>query len=474
MTSDPTSGRSSRQRATLAAMLVLVLGACTAHYPVNAPLDAAAKAEDYTLAGLETARRSDDLLLIVAFSGGGTRAAALAYGVLETLADTTVRIDGRERRLLDEVDIISSVSGGSFTAAYFGLYGDRIFQDYETKFLTRSVQSGLESRLFSPVEWVKLGSSHYDRSDMAADYYDELLFEGKTFRDLYDSGGPLVAINATDIGIGDQFTFIGTQFAPICSDLMSYRVSRAVTASSAVPGPFTSIVMKNYAGSCGYKLPAWATAALRERDITNRSYHQARRLSSYLDVETRPYIHLFDGGISDNLGVRPLLDIAFAEGDIWHKLKAIDLTSTSKLAVIVVDAQHAIDNSFDQRDVALSLVESVETSSGVPLSRYSFETLELLRGNLGRWQKSITAGRCGEKRGSASTGGSAPGDDCAARTYLAEVSFEAVPEKATREHLRALPTSLDLKREDVMLLRKTARTVLEKSRGFQELVQDLR
>jgi NTE family protein len=232
--------------------------------------------------------------------------------------------------------------------------------------------------------------------------------------------------------------------------------------------------MKSYAGSCGYKLPAWATDALRERDITNRRYHQARRLSSYLDTETRPYIHLFDGGISDNLGVRPLLDVAFAEGGIWHELKAIDLTSTSKLAVIVVDAQHAIDNSFDKRDVALSLVQTVETASGVPLARYSFETLELLGVNMGRWQKSITAGRCGEKRGSASTGSSAPGDDCAARTYLAEVSFEAVPEKATRERLRALPTSLDLKSEDVVLLRKTARTVLENSSGFQELVQDLR
>ena len=73
-------------------------------------------------------------------------------------------------------------------------------------------------------------------------------------------------------------------------------------------------------------------------------------------------------------------------------------------------------------------METVETSGGVPLSRYSFETLELLRGTMGRWQKSITAGRCGEKRGSASTGGSAPGDDCAPRTYLAEVTFEAVPD----------------------------------------------
>jgi hypothetical protein len=59
-------------------------------------------------------------------------------------------------------------------------------------------------------------------------------------------------------------------------------------------------------------------------------------------------------------------------------------------------------------------------------------------------------------------------------SVLAEVTFEAVPDQAARQRLRALPTSLVLKSEDVVLLRKTARTVLEKSRGFQELLQDLR
>jgi len=63
--------------------------------------------------------RSGDLLLIVAFSGGGTRAAAFSYGVLEELRDTRVTLNERNRRLLDEVDILSGVSGGSFPAAYY-------------------------------------------------------------------------------------------------------------------------------------------------------------------------------------------------------------------------------------------------------------------------------------------------------------------------------------------------------------------
>ncbi len=83
---------------------------------------------------------SSEISLILAFSGGGTRAAALAYGVLEELRDTKVMIAGQPGRLLDQIDIISSVSGGRFTSAYYGLYGDRIFDDFEDVFLRRDVQ----------------------------------------------------------------------------------------------------------------------------------------------------------------------------------------------------------------------------------------------------------------------------------------------------------------------------------------------
>ena len=97
--------------------------------------------------------RSDELLLILAFSGGGRRAAAFAYGILEELAATPVMLGGQSRRLLDEVDLISSVSGGSFTAAYYGLYGDRIFREFQTDFLRRPVERALFLQLFRPRNW---------------------------------------------------------------------------------------------------------------------------------------------------------------------------------------------------------------------------------------------------------------------------------------------------------------------------------
>ncbi|MEE8514761.1 MAG: patatin-like phospholipase family protein, partial [Gammaproteobacteria bacterium] len=118
-----------------ALVVVGVVAGCTAHYPVNlpySPVDAVGAGPSQHKAG---GTRSDSLLVGLAFSGGGTRAAAFSYGVLETMAEVTVRWEGRELRLLDEIDTISSVSGGSFTAAYYGLFGDRIFEDYADKFL---------------------------------------------------------------------------------------------------------------------------------------------------------------------------------------------------------------------------------------------------------------------------------------------------------------------------------------------------
>ena len=118
------------------------------------------------------------------------------------------------------------------------------------------------------------------------------------------------------MALGSQFSFSGFQFAPICTDLLSFPVSRAVTASSAVPGAFTSVIIKNYAGTCNFTMPKWATEALRKRCSTTRRYQVAKRLNAYLDVDTYPYIHLLDGGISDNLGIRLIIDTTLAEGNI--------------------------------------------------------------------------------------------------------------------------------------------------------------
>jgi NTE family protein len=459
-----------------ALMLVFILTACTAHYPVNSKITTVKSIGRYSFEYLPVSEKSDELLLILTFSGGGTRAAALSYGILQTLAETQIAVGGRVRRLLDEVDVISSVSGGSFTSAYYGLFGERIFEDFETKFLKRNVERELAKRLISPSSWPKLMSSNYARSDLVADYFDEILFEGKTFRDFHLAWLPLIAINATDIALGTQFTFLSDQFAPICADLSSYPVSRAVTASSAVPGPFSSIVLKNYAGTCDYQLPEWAAEALRDRQVTTRRYQDAIFLNSYLDIEKFPFIHLFDGGISDNLGVRFILNYTAQAENIWHKLEELDLENTRRLAIIVINAKNKMKTDFAKQSRSAPIIDTIGVISSIPLDRYSFDTLDLLRRSITGWKKSITAGRCEKlkkRRVSQKTDSTTQKLDCAAETYLIEVSLDLIADNNEREYLLGLPTSFRLKPEDIDRLNTAARELLTDSAEFQRLVGDL-
>jgi len=223
-------------------------------------------------------------------------------------------------------------------------------------------------------------------------------------------------------------------------------------------------------------MPEWATKALRERQVNTRRYNHAKLLSDYLNTEEQPYIHLFDGGISDNLGIRPLINLTIIEGGIWNKLKDLDLESTRKMVVIVVNAQKEVDTSFTKRDYSVPLLDTLGAASAAPLNQYSFETMELLINNMSHWKNAITAGRCKEAASSKSeagknTSGATPA--CAAQTYVIEVAFEMLQDESEREHLQHLPTSFNLEPNDVDRLTAAARQILQNSKTFQALVKDL-
>src|SRR5690606_17467398 len=128
------------------------------------------------------------LLVFLAFSGGGKRSSAFAYGALKGLRDFEIELDGRKRRLLDEVDSISAVSGGSFPAAYYGLHRDRIFTDFEADFLKRDVEAYIWGIYLLPWNWEWWLNPFYGTNDEMAQIYDDLMFHGATYRDLIRNG----------------------------------------------------------------------------------------------------------------------------------------------------------------------------------------------------------------------------------------------------------------------------------------------
>jgi NTE family protein len=452
-------------------IFILLLSGCTAHYPVIEPIDSIDNKGGYrpeiTQAGED---RSDSLLVALAFSGGGTRAAAFSYGVLEALRDITIHWEGRERRLIDEVDTISSVSGGSFTAAYFGLFGDRIFEDFEDKFLKKDVEGYLTGSLFKPWTWPRIGSTFFGRSDFAADYYDEILFEHKTFADIMARKGPFIQVNATEVSTGLQFVFVQGYFDLLCMDLASYPVSRAVTASSAVPVLFSSITIDNHAGSCGYQMPEWVQAALEDPDITSRRRHLAQKFAKFLDQDTYPYLHLYDGGLTDNLGVRSVINRMILLGDAWKLAKFSGKADIKRLLIIVVNAQAEAKTHYSKLASPVPLMDTIMEATSIPLNEQTFESLVTLQAMVDNLGKSFVAGRCAERagRGEDTTGC----DDF--KDYLVYVDLDLLKDREKKVQLKQLPTSFVLKPEEVDGLRDAARTVLNESREFRNFLEDLK
>jgi len=443
--------------------IALLLAGC-AHYPANKPLDHLDPGYGYRFTNLASPDNTDNILVVVTFSGGGTRAAALAYGVLQHLAQTEIRLDGKRQRLLDEIDFISAVSGGSITAAYYALYGEKIFSDFESQFLKRDVQGELTRKVLAPVNLARASSPKFGRIDLVSEYFDDEIFLHGTYGDLVNRGlRPFVMINASDMSLGTRFEFTQDQFDLLCSDLSSFPLARAVAASSAVPLLFSPLTVKNYSKQCDYHGAAQATE--KEPATSSRQIYKAAEVQSYLDSEARPYIHLLDGGITDNIGLRGMLDrVALHDGPLSFA-RAMHLGRLRKVLLIIVNAETAPDLSLDRREEVPTITQVFRAIKDIPINRYSFETIELLRANLDGWAKQIRDQAAADKR----TAEAAEEFNF----YLVEVTFDAIEGSAERDFFRAIPTSYALPVETVDQLRDLGPRLLRNSAEFRRMLRDL-
>jgi NTE family protein len=435
--------------------LFVVVGC--AHYPANARLTQYDPDAGYRNRTLVRGDNSESLLVMLAFSGGGHRAAALSYGVLEELARTDIVWEGKGRRLLDEVDMISAVSGGSFTAAYYALFGDEIFTEYEKVFLKQNIQRQLFWRLLSPVNWPRYASPYFDRSDMAASFYDRRVFRGKTFGDLVrDRRPPFLVLNATDMSSGAHFEFTQDAFDLLCSDLSSFPVGRAVAASSAVPVVLTPITINNYAGHCGFTEPAWVQTKFAEADPSSRFYQKVQELRSFQDTVQHPYLHLLDGALADNLGLRAPMEDTLALGGTRETLRFMRLDRPRKVVIIVVNATVHHDLGWDNRAISPSLVQVSVASSNISIDRYSFETMQAFRDAMRQWEAELNRA-----------------DSEPVQFYPIEISFQRLTDPKERRYFDRLPTSFNLPPGALDRLRKVAGRLLRENKTYQTLLHDL-
>ncbi|MEP9324844.1 patatin-like phospholipase family protein [Paraburkholderia phymatum] len=301
----------------------------------------------------------------VAISGGGSRAANFGMYVLRELDRLGI---------LDRVDAISSVSGGSIAAAHFGVYYPYLRSEYwafAEKDLRQDFRDDWLKRHMDPANWRTLYGDRFNASTILAETYDRLLFHGAVFRNMSipGPGSPHILINSTIVGGPELLsncvaqgknafserlsTFVFSDDAfKFClgSDLGSFSIAQAVAASSAYPLVFSPVALTSY----------------------------PRIMMGDKGDEHLQYLHVMDGGVSDNLGIDAL--VAAANGR-WHRglaeesLSAGSVVSSDKVPcfLIVVDAFIDDGEKLEEEypDLRRSLLDRVID----PSWHYAFDAL---------------------------------------------------------------------------------------------------
>ena len=206
--------------------------------------------------------RKDGRFVALAISGGGSRAANFGAAVMLEL---------QQRGLLEQVDVISGVSGGTLPAVYYGL-GDKAGAFTEPavrEAMGYDFQGSWIRRWFLPQNIFRYWLSDFTRSDIMVQVFNNQLYHMATFADLRPH--PKILLNATVHNDNTRFTFTDDRFSGLHSVLAAYHVANAVNASSAFPGAFQDVTLQWY-------------------------------------IEPPQYLHLYDGGPIDNLGVQAIVE----------------------------------------------------------------------------------------------------------------------------------------------------------------------
>lgn len=459
------------KRSYYVALLLIVLAGCNTTPNYNKPLTQYSPSYGYRFENLEPGQNSDSLFVILTFSGGGTRASALSLGILQKLAATEIEWEGRRTSLLDEVDLISSVSGGSFTAAYYGAFKDQVFTDFK-EVLYQKNDSTLIKAAFSLPNMIKQASPSYSRTDTAANRYQNNVFEGATYGDLLENGErPFILINSTDMGSQSQFSFTQDTFDLLYSDLSTYPLGYAVAASSAFPGAFSALLLKNYPPQPDFVIDPWYGLEIEKDPLGNSVRRMSEAAEAYLDPEKK-FVHLSDGGVSDNLGLLPIIqNLAHP----YHPLGLIPPIAggvKQKVVLIVVNAGVQGQDTLSLKGKPLGLFKLLSTAGSTPLGWFTTAQIAYLQLML-----EVAAKAQVEDPSIALSNGTNVARRArseAERTFhFTEVAFDKIPDTEQRDFFNSIPTKFTLPPETVDRLLEVGGEIMDIDPVFQDLLDEI-
>lgn len=249
-------------------LAVLWCGGCqaTPRFPDITPRPSVSTHANQDLGAKE---RRDGRFVGLAISGGGSRAAVFGGAVMKALD---------RLGMLDEVDVLSAVSGGGLPAAYYALDGYSTI-DFANGFMERmghDFQRDVRGSWLSPSNFLRYWFTSSTRSDLVVKVLDDELFHGATYADL-NPHRPKLLLNATNALTGEPFVISDESFAVLDAPLASYSLARAVYMSAAYPGVFEPVALGREVVESGQS--------------------------------ARPAVLAYDGGTVDNLGVTAVLNL---------------------------------------------------------------------------------------------------------------------------------------------------------------------
>lgn len=467
---------------------LLSLAACaypTRNYPLDVPLSQA----PYRRANFVQPSLKDTLVIVTA-SGGGSRATALTMSVLQGMANVKLDSGGH---LSDEIDVLSSVSGGSVAAADFALYGTGRFDELEDNFLKRDGVGHLAWNILNPVGLASYSTNARERIDALIDYFDATLFHDATMGSLLGGKHPYLVLNAGDMVEGTPFALTQDNFDLLCSDLAKTKISTAVAASAAFPVALSPVTLTNYS-PCPMQPQSWPPGWVRlGTDQTGDAWHlnpenatRARVAAAYASGATKRYIHLLDGGIADNLGVIEPWRMLSTREVKPSFLPDIQAGRIKKIVFIVIDARSAPASGLDGSQATPGAVDMLLGTIDAGIDRTAMGNkarLHSLLVDTFNEQAESDSAEAGELRrqadDAAKSGDAAQAaklrkiademDVTAAHwqtvkenTFLVPVDFDAIGPDACRLAYHSIPTSWTLKDAQVDDLLKMGKALLAK------------
>jgi NTE family protein len=424
--------------------LLLLAGCATFNQPANLPVAVGAS----PMGQLMPPDVGGDTAVALAFSGGGTRAAAFSFGVLRGLDHLPTR-DGKS--YLDRVIFVSGVSGGSVTAAYYGLKGRAALTDFRERFLIRDAEEDLNTTVSLGNLARGLDGGVNDASRLPA-WLDRNLFNHATLGDVLQPGKPIIWINASDLYNRTPFLFSPETFAALCSDISKYPLSNAVAASAAVPVAFVPIVLESFPTACATPLPPWVNRVIADPNSGAQVRAFAEALTHYREPGQIEYLKLADGGITDNFGLSGLVIARAAADRPYLPLTPEKAVRLRRVIFVVVNAGQAPAGNWAhtvEGPSGADLLNAVTDTAVNSAVRSGFDAFRL---SLHDWEESIRKWRCSLPGAEARRLGASGDWRCSNFSFqIVQVGFDLFdPQRAAK--LSSIPTRLKLPTDDVDLL----------------------